>query len=106
MFGLYIYRLYEAERPKTAAQERAAGIRRGETAAAVSSQLRTITGLVRSLRAVAAARRSVRVTPPPALSRCPDAATREVLVTASATAGSSADWHGSADASVRTATAC
>jgi hypothetical protein len=106
MFGLYIYRLYEAERPKTAAEQRAADIRRGETAAAISSQLRAITGLVRSLRAAAAARRSVRVTPPPALSRCPDTATREVLVTSAAAAGSSADWHGTADASVRTASAC
>jgi hypothetical protein len=103
MFGLYIYQLYEAERPKTAAQQRAADIRSGETAAAISHQLRTIKDVVRSLAKAATARRSVTVTPPPAPSRCPDAAIRNVLATASASAGCSAGWHGPSDAPVRTA---
>lgn len=103
MFGLYIYRLYEAERPKTAAEQRAADMRSGETAAAISHQLRTIRDVVRSLARTAGARRLVNVTPPPALSRCPDTAVRDVVVTASASAGCSAGWHGPSDAPVRTA---
>jgi signal transduction histidine kinase len=87
MYGLYIYQLYEAERPKTAAEERAANIRRGETAAAISHQLRTITGVIRSLVAAALARDSGRISPPPAPARCPESAVCDALVTASASAG-------------------
>lgn len=106
MFGLYIYQLYQAERPKTAAQQQAADIRSGETAAAISRQLRTIGGLVRTLATAASARRPAPATPAPVHVRCPDTATHDVLVAASASAGCSDGWHGPSDAPVQTARAC
>jgi hypothetical protein len=99
MLGLYIYRQYEIERPKTAAEQRAADIRRGETAAAISQLGRALTSLIRSVRTAAFARKSGSVTPPPALVRCPDTVTRELLETELASVGSAAGWEASGSAS-------
>jgi hypothetical protein len=101
MFGQYIYQLYDVERPKTVAEQRAADVRRGEIAAALSQQLRAITDLVRALSPTAIVRRAEPGTPPAALVCCPDAA-RDVLATASVSGGS-ADRHLSSDDSARPA---
>jgi hypothetical protein len=95
MFGLYIYRQYEIERPKTVEQQRAADIRRGEHAAEISQPVLALSGVVRSLFRAAFVRPSRPVTPPPVLVRCPDTVTRELLETELASAGSSAGWKGS-----------
>jgi len=97
MFGLYIYRQYEIERPKTAEQQRTADIRSGEHAAEISRSVLALTGLVRSLFRAAFVRPSRPVTPPPVLVRCPDTVTRELLETELASAGSSAFWKGCGD---------
>lgn len=97
MFGLYMYRQYEIERPKTTAQQRAADIRRGESAAETSQLLRALTGLLRSLFRAAFASRPRRAAPPPALVRCPDTVTHEMLAAELASAGSSAGRHSSGD---------
>jgi hypothetical protein len=98
MFGLYMYRQYEIERPKTAAEQRAADIRRGETAAEISQLARAVTSVVRSLWMAAFARPSGSVTPPPAVVRCPDTVTRELLAPELTSVGSSAGWNTSGDA--------
>lgn len=99
MLGLYIYRQYEIERPKTAAELRAADIRRGETAAEISEHARALTSLVRSICAAVFTRRSGSVTPPPAAVRCPDTVTSELLETELASVGSGAGWGTSGNAS-------
>jgi hypothetical protein len=99
MLGLYIYRQYEIERPKTTAQQRAEDIRRGESAAEISQHVRALTGLVRSLFRAALARQPRAAAPQPALVKCPDTVTRELLEQELASVGAPAGWDASGEAS-------
>jgi hypothetical protein len=99
MLGLYIYRQYEIERPKTTAQQRAEDIRRGESAAEMSQYVHALTGLVRALFKAAFTRQPRVATPPPALVKCPDTVTRELLEAELTSVGAPAGWDGSGDIS-------